>query len=196
MKKLVFGLSVAICMMGQANAADVNNSYAIKGAGIAGCSKFLESVEKKDSVYYVYGGWIEGYVTSQNLLQKDTFDIAPWQSTGLLLKVAESICKKQPELKFHQIMGMITAELIPQKLGVGGQFVSVGTPDKPIVFQMEMIERIQQALSNKGFGGVIDGVYGESSQAAMKDFQSSRGLSVTGSPDQASLFELFKPEQK
>ena len=156
----------------------------------------MESIETKDSVYYVYGGWIEGYLTSQNLLQKDTFDIAPWQSTGLLLKVTESICKKQPELKFHQVMGMITAELTPQKLSVGSQFVSVGTPDKPIVLQVEMIERIQQALNSKGFGGVVDGVYGESSRAAMKDFQSLRGLSVTGAPDQGSLFELFKPEKK
>lgn len=198
MNNVYFLLSfIAACLINQAQAADINNSFAIKGAGIASCNKFLESVAKKDNVYYVYGGWIEGYITAQNNLQASTFDIAPWQSTGLLLKVVESICIKRPELKFHQVMSTVSAELLQQKLDLGNQFVNVGSSSQPILLQIEMVKRIQQALNSKGFDvGVVDGAYGEASRTAMKAFQTYRGLDVTGTPDQGALFELFKPEQK
>lgn len=177
-------------------AADVDGVYSVEGIGVTGCASFIESVSQKNNKYYIYAGWLEGHLTAQNRLQNNTFDISPWQSTELLLKIIESICVKNPELKFYQVVDVIVAGLLKQKLDSASEFKNVGSLDNPLVLQAEVIKRIQQVLTNKGFNvGPIDGAYGGSSQAAMKSFQSSRGLGVTGLPDQISLFELFKPEE-
>lgn len=197
MRKLVNIVFVLIFFSFKVYAADKNSAYAIKGVGVTTCASLVESSLKKNNVYYIYGGWIEGHITAQNRLQNNTFDISPWQSTELILKIIESICAKNPELKFYQVVDIIVAGLLKQKLDSASEFKNVGTIDKPLVLQSEMIGRIQQVLNHKGFyKGAIDSVYGESSRAAMRAFQSSNGLSVTGLPDQGTLFELFKPEQE
>ena len=49
----------------------------------------------------------------------------------------------------------------------------------------ETVRRLQQALQSKGHDvGEIDGVMGPRTQQALRDYQQSQGLSVTGRADQ------------
>ncbi|WP_136679347.1 peptidoglycan-binding domain-containing protein [Neptunomonas sp. XY-337] len=197
MKGKILATAMAACLLGSnVQASDSNGSYAIKGAGLGSCAKFLESVKAQDNLYYVYGGWVEGYLTAMNRHQADTFDIAPWQSTALMLKIAESFCAKRPDMQFHQIVSSITQTLDSDRLSSGGEFKNLGTKEKPIILQAQMIKIIQQALADLGFlGGSVDGVYGDGTKDALGKFQESKGLVATRLPDQGTLFELFKAQK-
>lgn len=58
-------------------------------------------------------------------------------------------------------------------------------------FDTQVIRDVQQALDRRGYNpGIIDGIYGPNTQAAIEDFQRSSGLSVTGRLNQSTLQRL------
>lgn len=173
--------------------ADGNNAYAIKGAGIAKCSKFIELHQKKSDVYLVFGGWIEGYLTAINQQQPNTFDLAPWQSTQLLLAATESLCKQKPEMQFQEAVQVLIGGLAQQRITQGGKFITIDQ----YVFQEEVIKRMKGALKSRGLysGNTNDAQYDDKLKAAVKQFQKSVKQAGTGLPDQGTLFELFKSQK-
>ncbi len=174
--------------------ADGSDAYAIKGAGIAKCSKFIEFHQKKDDTYLIFGGWLEGYLTAINQQQANTFDLAPWQSTQLLLMAAESLCKQKPELQFQAAIQILISELMPQKITQGGKFITV---DK-YIYQEEVIKRMKSALKSRALynGNISDAQYDDKLKAAVKQFQKNTKQTQTGLPDQGTLFELFRPAKQ
>ncbi len=74
---------------------------------------------------------------------------------------------------------------------VAGQASAAPTPlDRDIL-------HVQVILDALGFGpGVLDGRSGQSLVAALKGFQESRGLTVTGKPDEATLKALYPYRMK
>ena len=194
LKKLILILA-SFFAMPLAHATDNNDAYAIKGAGITSCSNFIKSAQNKDKTLYIYGGWIEGYFTASNQHFQDTFDLAPWQTTQLLLKIVESVCTKNPSLKFHQVLNSMAVEMGKQRLNKGGKFVKIND-SLNYVLQEEVIARMKHALKAKGYySGEINGTYGDSIKTAIKRFQKEVGQPETGLPDQGTLYELFKPNQ-
>lgn len=174
--------------------ADSNDAYAIKGAGIAKCSKFIEFHQKKDNTYLIFGGWLEGYLTAINQQQANTFDLAPWQSTQLLLIAAESLCKQKPELQFQAAVQILIGELMPQKITQGGKFVTI---DK-YIYQEEVIKRMKSVLKSRDLynGNLNDAQYDDKLKSAVKQFQKNIKQPQTGLPDQGTLFELFRPAKQ
>lgn len=173
--------------------SDKNNTYAIEGAGIASCSKFIETANTKDKHYYIYGGWVEGYLTATNQYQEETFDLTPWQSTQLILKIIESICLNNPKAKFHQVLNNLVPELSKQRIDIGGKFIDINGKRK-YIFQEEVILRMKKALTQKQlFSGDYSTEYNDELINAVIKFQKKINQKATGLPDQTTLFELFKP---
>lgn len=178
-----------------ASASDKNNTFAVKGVGITSCSQFVKSAQSKDDLYYVYGGWLEGYITAFNSRMPETFDLAPWQSTKLLIKAVESVCIKNPSLQYHQVMAELIGNLSRQRIAEGGDYVSFD-PEGKYVFQAEMVSRIKSALTSKDlFNGVINSEVNDAVRESIKAFQNQQGRAATGMPDQATLFLLFQPQK-
>ncbi len=192
-KKLNYFLLLLITCNSPTYSADSASSYAIKGVGIASCSHFIKSAKAQDKLYFIYGGWVDGFVTASNQHLRETFDLTPWQSTGLLLKIAESICAQNPKMQFHQAINKIKVELAKQRLDKGENYVDIAN-NKKYVYQEEVIRRMKQMLKNKKhYSGPINAEYDENMKIAVKSFQKSIKQSQTGLPDQGTLFELFKP---
>jgi hypothetical protein len=193
LKKTSVLLLASLCLPSISYATDSNNAYAIKGAGIAKCSKFIEFHQKKSDVYLVFGGWLEGYLTAANQQQPKTFDLAPWQSTQLLLVATESLCKQKPDMQFQEAVQVLIGQLAQQKIAQGGKFITIDQ----YVFQEEVIKRIKIALKSRGLysGDVSDSKYDEKLRAAVKQFQKGIKQTETGIPDQGTLYELFKPQK-
>lgn len=78
--------------------------------------------------------------------------------------------------------------------GVGGAYVGHETTGKgpttastsstrayPTAYDSSTIARVQQALNSRGYNaGAVDGTWGESTMDAVRKFQASAGLPVTG----------------
>lgn len=193
LKKASLCLFISLCLSPVVQGGDSNNSYAIKGAGIAKCSKFIEFQQKKSDIYLVFGGWIEGYLTAINQQQANTFDLAPWQSTQLLLVATESICKQKPEMQFQEAVQILTAQLAQQRIAQGGKFVTIDQ----YVFQEEVVKRMKEALKARGLynGNTNNAQYNDKVKSAVKQFQKSIKQPETGLPEQGTLFELFRSQK-
>ncbi|MDH5545617.1 MAG: peptidoglycan-binding protein [Gammaproteobacteria bacterium] len=187
-------LTIVLCclsLISSAFAADSDGSYAVKGAGISSCGKFVSAAKNKKDLYLVYGGWVEGYITASNQHLDQTFDLAPWQSTQLLLKIIESVCTQNTEQNLHQVLARISADMSRQRIAKGGKFVDIDGK-RNYIFQEEVIERIKQALKNKGlYTGPVNGEYTSDLQKSLKQFQKNINQNQSGLPDQGTLLKLF-----
>lgn len=197
MKKMCMRLLLCLTFFcGGVSALDDNQAYAIKGAGIASCSKFLESMAGVDKAYFVYGGWLEGYFTASNKYLPKTYDIVPWQSTQLMLKTVESVCKQSPEMTLNNVVQMLVTDLASQRITMGTKFVRLGEGYSN-VFQEEVVIRIKKALTDRGFySGELSAEYTDSVKSALREYQKSVGQEETGMPNQATLFLLFQPRKQ
>ena len=101
--------------------------------------------------------------------------------------------------------------IVGQALGAGGGYgggmsqptsgaeMNQSTQHKTMVQQLnrDQIREMQKILNQKGFRvGTTDGVLGRHTTTALRRFQKSQGLAVTGKPDQETLRALAPSAQK
>lgn len=55
----------------------------------------------------------------------------------------------------------------------------------------ETVRQVQQALQGEGYSpGMVDGIWGQQTASALRNFQQANGLQPTGQPDMQSLQQL------
>lgn len=188
---IVFGL-LATCAAG-ASAADANGQFAMKGAGFLTCQVLSTEREKRSDVYFLIGGWVEGYVTAHNRYAADTFDVTSFESTEMLLVVMQNHCKDNPNDRLFPVLNSMLIQLQPDRLTSESERVQVTSGERKTLLYVETLRRIQKKLKERGlYKGEIDGKFADSSEAALIAFQSDVGLEKTGFPDQLTLWRLFR----
>lgn len=174
-------------------AADTEGNFAVKGAGLASCEQFVAERGEKSNLYWMFGGWLDGYLTAINQFAPDTYDIAPWESTDLLAALIENYCKQNPEQNFFSIANALAGRLMEDRLQTQSPPVEAKARGQSIRLYQETLRRAQQALKDRGhYTGTVDGLFGPQTQQAIEDFQRKQGLKVTGLPDQLTLLRLLK----
>ena len=64
-------LSGLFLFSAQLRAVDDSGQFAMKGAGFLPCKVFVLEREKRSKIYYMIGGWIEGYLSAYNKYSKE-----------------------------------------------------------------------------------------------------------------------------
>ena len=95
------GLAVAAAVLTvPAAARDAGGAYAIKGTGQQACADYVQAyaaAERTEGAsLLLYRGWLEGYLTGFNHFQDETYDLAPWQTTELMLAMLAKHCAGAP----------------------------------------------------------------------------------------------------
>ncbi len=195
MKRIAVAALACIVPM-TALAADKEGRSAIEGAGFADCQTFVQEREKKSTLYFRLGGWVEGYMTAANEYMDDTFDLSPWQNTELLLLLVNNHCTGNPEQNFGTVIRALSQALMANRMTEQSPIVDVTEGDQDLKIYREVIVRLQEALKQQGFyDGGLDGDFGPGTRAALKAYQDSVGIqNATGFPDQMSLYRLLTPE--
>ncbi len=188
---LVILLSIFICNWVQA--ADAEQSYAIKGAGVVSCERYVTALDEKSKEYISFAAWIDGYITAFNQFQPETFDIAPWQSTLLLTQALGRHCKKNPETRFFKTLMMMLQALNANRLQKRSDVVKIRSNNKTLMIYKEVVKMMQTRLNKlNGTEIKVDGVFGSSTEAELRRFQKQSKISITGVPDQITLQMLFQ----
>lgn len=173
-------------------AADDNNAFAIKGAGHHTCANFAKAYAERSPNYTLYGGWIEGFVTAFNQFQEKTYDVAPWQTTELMLGMMARYCQREPELRFLDAFSRFIREVYPQRLVELSKLQKITVRDRALYVYGEMVLRIEARLDALGHKpGEVDGRFEIATSRALESFQAAKNLPVNGMPDQRTLFELL-----
>lgn len=181
-----------VAAAGVAGAADEQGNFAIKGAGTATCEQYLSSRDQRSQDFYVYAGWIDGYLTATNRYREGVYDISPWATAQVLTAVVARQCEQNPDTPFHVVVQGLVRELAPQRLEARSELVRFEAEDQGVLIYQEILRRVQAALQRAGhYGAAVDGVPGPQTRAALRRYQRAQGLDVTGLPDQRTLLELL-----
>jgi hypothetical protein len=192
-------LLAAFCLLqaGFSVAADGEGRFAVRGAGLYDCARYVEAFEARSSTYFLFGGWLDGYLTALNEAQEDTFDLTAWENTDLLASMIEAHCRQNPDHNFFAVARVLSRELSKTRIRKAAPLVEIDDGEGgQIVLYRETVMRVQKALTAAGlYQGAIDGVYGDGSRGAMRAFQRALGADPTGAPDQGSLYRLLREER-
>jgi hypothetical protein len=191
---LALVVAAAVGPAGEA-AASAEGGFAVKGNGAAPCSRFVEALEAKDAEFYVFAGWIEGYLTAINQFSPETYDVAPWQSTEVLTMMMNAYCRQRPNDLFSAGVNRMAQALQAERLTRPSRlFKAENGSGASVPIYEAMMLRVQEALIAKGYlPAPADGAYGRQTRLALERFQRERSLPVSGLPDQRTLHQLFPP---
>lgn len=189
----IISIVLFIFFSSQTIAIDAKNSFAIKGAGVLTCQNFLQENKSNSKQFMLFVGWVDGYLTALNMKTKNTFDIAPWQSTELLVSSLVTYCKKHPDLKFFNAASMMVKILKKEQLTHHSSILEAKANGKSILLYKDILIRIQKKLIElKEYNGVADGFFNEQTKLALTSFQNKKKIKETGLPDQKTLLFLFQ----
>ena len=191
MRHLIVILAATLASSAVAESAD--GQFAIKGAGMQTCGAFLDSADARSEDLPLYAGWVDGFVSAQNQHLPETFDIAPWQTTGTLVSLIRSVCQQAGrETRFMDAaVGMINA-LTAQRLTETSETSTIDMGTNRTVIYDAVLMQAEQALSDRGIDpGPIDGTYDDATSQALAAFQRDQGIPVSSLPDQQTLFALL-----
>ncbi|QHJ11538.1 hypothetical protein FX988_01772 [Paraglaciecola mesophila] len=177
---------------GLVRAADDNGKFAVKGAGKRLCSNFLLAAEQKTTDYYLYGGWLEGYISAYNRFQPENYDATPWQTTELLLALLQQDCENSKDKHFLTVTNGLLKALFPIRLPAESALVAIDVNNAKSYFYVEILKRAKQRLIKMGYlQDVGNSDFDQATLEAFKHFQRDLGLAQTGVPDQNTLMNLF-----
>jgi hypothetical protein len=185
--------SCLLLAMGAASAADSNSQFALKGAGFLPCQVFVQEREKQTNIYYMIGGWVEGYLSAHNRYAEDTYDIASFETLELLLSVLHNHCQSNPNDRLYTVVNSMVQQLHPDRIVAESPRVEVAEGEFTARLYRETIRRMQEKLAALGlYKGPVDGIYTDATRAAIIAFQSDLEFETTGFPDQTTLWRLFR----
>ncbi len=185
-------LLAAVQVSDPVRAADEEENFAIKGAGLARCSDYIEARQKNTPAFYQFGGWINGYLTALNQLTPETYDLAPWQSSDLLAGVILRNCRENPQQRFITTVAAMVSSLNAQRLLTKSPLVEAHAGETRIRIYRELLRRTQEKLAESGlYQGEPTGVFDQKTEDGLRAYQKSARLSETGLPDQATLLAMF-----
>lgn len=191
--RIVLVLVMSLFIAAGAFGADSEGRFAVKGAGMTKCERFLEEWKDGSKVFYAYGGWIEGYLTATNQYLPQTYDITSWETTTLLAALLAEHCKKDPEMPFIRAVRSMVAALRQERLTESSELVLAEQNGKGVRLYAEVIRGMQTRLAQQGlYSGTVDGIYNDSTAAAVRDYQGREGIEQSGLPDQTTLIKLMR----
>jgi hypothetical protein len=186
---LIVGLAFLVAPV---HAADGKGNFALDGGGGALCKAFVESVKSSSPESMLFAGWIDGYFTAFNQFNKDLYDVTPWQSNELLRAMLAEYCRKNPDHLFAWAVVSLAEALRAERLTAISELVKAESGTQGVMIYRAVLQRAQQALSKRGdYKGAADGTFDAATLEAFKRFQTDKKLSVTGLPDQRTLYVLF-----
>jgi hypothetical protein len=191
MKNLL--LVLALLAPGLTWAMDAAGNFAIKGAGATSCAQYTQALDDKAREIYLFAGWIDGYLTGVNQLQRETFDVAPWQTTELLAQLLANYCRQRPEAQFMLAATHLLQSMYPVRLETSSELVKTENGTDVAFVYKAVLQQVQEALNERGYDVAADGAFGPQTQQALKAFQRENDIpAVTGLPDQQTLMLLLR----
>ena len=194
MRRALLSFLAATLISLEARAADTGGQFAVEGVARSTCEGFITAKSESSDAYWMFLGWLDGYITGINQYLPETYDITPWQSQNLVAALIERFCETNPEANFFAVANGMIVELRDDRLRESSAPVVAKVGEHSIGVYRETLRRVQALLKEGGhYEGEADGLFGPNTQRALESYQKQNGLTVTGLPDQVTLFKLLLP---
>jgi len=193
MRTILIALTTALLLTGSAFAADKDQRFSVRGAGLISCKIYTQERAKQSKVYMMIGGWLDGYITGLNEYQANTYDGTSFESTELIAAIINDHCTSHPKDGLFAVINTIMSKLKDDRIQADSPFVLIKIGNRQTQLYQETLQRLQKLLSKKGYyKGKINGKWNSKIQQAIKTFQQKAKLKASGFPDQFTLWRLFR----
>lgn len=198
MKKSAFKpagiVAAAIALMpAVAFAADSHHDFAVRGIGALQCSGYLNFDEK--SVVYrnmAVENWLLGYLSAENRLTPDTYDIMALQDPAVFPNAIAVLCKDNPKLTVESVVASLVTQLEPIKVGRNSPILELSAGKYKTAIRQSTLMLVENALREKKYyRGRDEGKFNPELQHALEKFQKEQSLPVTGLPDSDTIVRLL-----
>ena len=168
---------------GTAQAADASGNFAVRGLGSQTCATYVAAAAKPEE-FARYGNWLLGYVTVQNRLTPDTYDVIPTEPGADFPNVVAVVCRTNPQMLLENAAASAISVMKPLRQTAASPLVQVSVDGKTVTIHQDSLKRLQTALIAKQvFKGAANGTSTAAFTDALKAFQRKEGIPVTGLPD-------------
>jgi len=180
-----------------ARAATADGQFARKGIWFKTCAEYVKARGDQSKLYYMFVGWVDGYITAINQYANDTFDVTFFETSELLAALLDSNCRRNPEAQFFVAVDALTRAIINNRLQEPSPVVEASAGGQTVKLYAEALRRAQEALAKRGyFSGSADGAFTPETRSAFEAFQKAENMTTTGLPDQLTLLRLFRQKPK
>lgn len=196
MKRLLPAFAwVVASLTSAASAQEETRQFAVEGAGMLTCERFIAARKDPSSPdYQRVMGFVEGYLSAANLYEPNTFDLTPWHNATALDMILEHHCSQHPADRLVSVTQRMVVGFRPMRVAKFSPLLEVGDGEHRAFVYETILRRAQAALRIKGiYSGPEDGKYSPGLRQAFIAFQRTKGLSETGVPDPATLWNLLNP---
>jgi len=168
-----------------------NSEYAVKGAGAMKCSYFIEETNKNSNNIKLFAGWVEGYLTATNMHSKGTYDVTSFQSTNLILTLANGYCKKNPDDYFLTAINKLILQFGNTRLEEKSERLILKNDNKVAIIYQKTLEMAKAKLNQLGYKMSKEAEFLASDVKNVLRYQDEQGLVLTGLLDEKTLLHLF-----
>ncbi|MEM7406105.1 MAG: peptidoglycan-binding domain-containing protein [Pseudomonadota bacterium] len=191
---LTLGIAVAFSLPAPADAADSQRRYAVKAAGNATCKRYSAAFKKRDPEFFLFAGYVHGFVSAVNARTPATYDIQPWQSDGVTMASLARACEPRPDERFANVVSRMIVSMEAQRLTEYSATLPVAGAADGRLYR-EVVFRLQTRLKTLGFfDGEPTSELDQATRDGLRAFQAGAGLEENGNPDQPTLLRLFYPK--
>lgn len=195
----VFGMGLASLPLA-AHAADAKHDFAVRGIGALQCADYLKTKGQVAAFERLsMENWILGYLTAENRITPDTYDIMALQAPQVLPNLVGALCKANPAASVETVVAGLVQRLEPIKIDRNSPLLTIKAGQNETTIRQATLIEVEKALASRGaYHGHADGKFGPELQKALVKFQNDQSLPQTGVPDSATILRLLieLPESK
>lgn len=196
--KAVSSALLALTLAGASGAfaADEDGRFSIRGIGTTTCSEYSALlVQPDDGRLARYAGWAGGYLSARSREAEATFDVAPIQDVGSIMRLVGGVCAGNPQVSFEAAIDGLIETLRPISVTGESELLRLERQGSVVAVRESVLRQVQQALQERGlYQFAIDGAYGPGTAGALQSFQQQNNLDVNGLPDARTVVALLLGE--
>ncbi len=170
-------------------AKDVDGSFAIKGVGALSCNDFIKAASEDAPILQQYAGYLSGYMSAYNELEKNTFDLLPWQQLDTVMLLMLQGCRQTPDSTVAGAVSRIAQYFSANAVSKNTKKVEIKGKGPSVYFYPAVIEQIKNALIEQGYDT-------KNLWDAMYQFQQDRKLTGRHPFEQIILMKLLYGKSK
>ena len=132
-------LSALLALPAVAAAIDQNQQFRTVGVGAIPCSRFTEiRASDNENAWAPFGIWAAGFLSSHNLLHRDTYDFLGDTTPDQVMSALDRFCGEMPDQPFvFALMRYIGEDLKAQRLHSRPTPPAGETPEAPAAAEPE-----------------------------------------------------------
>ncbi|WP_297369962.1 peptidoglycan-binding domain-containing protein [Acidocella sp.] len=195
--RAVLAFAMALAATG-AHAADRSSNFAIRGIGAETCQAFFSAPAKvRPYADLALQAWILGYVTAENRLSSNTYDIVGLQDPAVMPRLVGALCQANPNADIEGVVAGLITRLAPLKVAANSPLLTLHAGTASVAIRQETLVAVQKALARQGvYAGRANGEPTEVLQSALTSYQKKQQLPVSGLPDSATIIRLLIENSK